>query len=310
MSSSTSSTEAPASDLEASAIDVPRILFEDHHLLALYKPPGLVMHAATGHEVGLVEWLREQLASRTASEGPSFLTPRHAVSPIHRLDKDTSGVVLFGKTDAALRKMARQFEHGEVEKHYLVLCKGVTHKKGRIDIPLLVRPHPQEHLSTRAPKKAPEPPQAPDGTAKALPRKAPPHATQAKDAQEKEDALTLYRRLRYVKGVSLLLVQPRTGRTHQIRRHLRAIGHPVAGDPRWGEVKFNRFLFKFGLKRPFVHASTLSFLHPISGEPVVIKAGLPVGLEAVLEGLKFEPLTGWPGMGDDDATESDQSFIE
>lgn len=308
LEASTAETATNSADISSSSIDsaspdaipdVPRILFEDHHLLALYKPPGLVMHAATGHETGLVEWLRNQLARRSGSQ-----KPRHPVSPVHRLDRDTSGVVLFGKTEAALRKMARQFEHGEVEKHYLVLCKGVTHKKGRIDVPLLIRPSPQRIEGKRIEGKRIENTHI-DGK-----QATPDTSTKPKPGHdgEKEEALTLYRRLRYVKGLSLLLVQPRTGRMHQIRRHLRAIGHPVAGDPRWGEVKFNRFLLKFGLKRPFVHAATLSFLHPISGEAVVIKAPLPIGLSSVLTGLKFEPLQGWPGMGD--GSEGDAGEIE
>lgn len=257
----------------------PHILFEDHHLLAINKPAGLVVHAGTGHEAGLVELLRLFLQARAGGK-----KQKYEVAPIHRLDRDTSGIVLIGKTEAALRKMARVFEHGEVEKHYLVLCKGKAHKKGKIDVPLLTRPSPKAQAALRRELEA----LAEDGMGVGnVPTGQP----------LKEEALTLYRRVSFVRGLSLLLVHPKTGRMHQIRRHLKAIGHPLAGDDRWGDVRFNRFLEHRGLKRPFIHAASLSFLHPITGEPVLLRAPLPLELEQVLQRLEFPPLLPPYGSG-------------
>ncbi len=259
-----------------------RILFEDHHLIAIDKPAGMVVHRGTGHHAGLVEKLREVLGQR-----PGGAREASIVAPVHRLDRETSGVVMFGKTEAGLRKMARLFESGEIEKNYLVLCKGVTHKKGRITIPLLARPR-----ADRAPRDKQE--HWDDEEERSL---LPPDVSAESVAFEPlgEDkklleALTTYRKLIQVPGLSLLVVQPRTGRTHQIRRHLRSIGHPVAGDVRWGDPRCNRFLAHHQLTRPFIHAAMLSFPHPITRAPMTLWAPLPTLLQEVLASLGFAPL--------------------
>ena len=256
--------------MSSSSLEPPRILFEDDHFIAVDKPAGVVVHAGTGHREGVVEQLRAALAKR-----------RHAgrgaerVAPVHRLDRDTSGVLLFGKDEEALRRMARLFESGEVEKQYLVLCKGITHKKGKIDVPLLARPLPGRR------EEAGRELDFDDEVVDAEPDLEAP-------GKKKEEALTTYRRLIFVKGLSLLVVRPHTGRTHQIRRHLRSIGHPVAGDPRWGDERFNYFLERHKLDRIFIHAAALTFVHPFTGEAVTLRSTLPPGLMAVLESLGFD----------------------
>ncbi len=225
------------------------ILYEDDYLLALNKPSGMAAHPGSGIEDGtVVDLVREYL-------GPRAVRNDFAASPAHRLDRDTSGVILVAKRRPVMVRFTEIFTAGEAKKSYLALAKGtLSPPKGVIDLPLA------EHEQS--------------GRSKAL------------RGINLQEALTRYRVLSKGALASLLECQIETGRTHQIRRHLAAIGHPVAGDRRHGDFPFNRELRgRSGLKRMFLHARRISFEHPKSGEQLTIEAPLPRELQEVLAAL-------------------------
>ncbi|MBQ4335015.1 MAG: RluA family pseudouridine synthase, partial [Myxococcaceae bacterium] len=171
------------------------------------------------------------------------------------LDRDTSGVILVAKTRPCMVALTEMFTHGHPDKSYLALAKGRFDKpRGVIDLPLA-----EHEQSSRS---------------KAL------------RGVNMQVAITRYRVLAGVELASLLECKIETGRTHQIRRHLVAMGHPVAGDRRHGDFAFNRELkSRFGLRRMFLHARRLSLRHPITGERLTIEAPLPEELSRSLTAL-------------------------
>ena len=226
-----------------------RVLHEDAHLLAVDKPAGLASHPGTGIAgATLVEEARAHLRT------PPDLPPgEFKPSPAHRLDRDTSGVVLVARTRQAMVRLTEIFTEGEgVAKTYLALAKGkMPRSEGTIDLPL------SEHEQT-----------------------ARSRAVRGVNLQE---AVTRYRVRASMKDASLLALRIETGRTHQIRRHLQAVGHPVAGDRRHGDFPFNRLAkTRWGLKRMFLHAWKLELPHPATGERLRLEAPLPPELVEVL----------------------------
>lgn len=222
------------------------ILYEDDAILAVDKPGGLAVHPGSGIKgATLVDWARQYL--QVDPEQKDFKP-----SPAHRLDRETSGVILIAKKRKAMVGLTEIFTAGTADKTYLTLVKGrMPRPVGTIDLPLA------EHQQT------------------------------ARSRQERgvnmQPAVTHYRVLATGAGVSLLECTIETGRTHQIRRHLAAIGHPVAGDARYGDFPFNREIAKsWGLKRQFLHARRLEIQHPISGQRMVFEAPLPDELVEVL----------------------------
>ncbi len=236
------------------------VLHEDDDLLVVDKPAGLAAHPGTGI-VGatLVEMARAYL------KVPDDLPPTEfRPSPAHRLDRDTSGVVLVAKTRRAMVALGETFTTGEgVRKTYLALAKGkMPRDAGTIDLPL------SEHEQTSKSK-----------------------AVRGVNFQE---ALTRWKVLSSMKEASLLSVVIETGRTHQIRRHLEAAGHPVAGDRRYGDFAFNRAAKqRWGLSRMFLHAWKLEVPHPVTGAPLRLEAELPPALREVLSRMN---LAGPPGQ--------------
>ncbi len=232
------------------------VLFEDGEVLAVDKPAGLAAHPGTGIEgATLVEMARAYLR---VPEGlpPTEFRP----SPAHRLDRDTSGVVLVAKTRKAMVRLGELFTSGEgVRKSYLALAKGkLPRETGMIDLPL------SEHEQTARSK-----------------------AARGVNFQE---AVTRWRVLSSMKEASLLAVTIETGRTHQIRRHLEAVGHPVAGDRRYGDFAWNRLARqRWGLRRMFLHAWRLELPHPGTGAPLRLEAPLPAELAEVLSRLNLSP---------------------
>jgi 23S rRNA pseudouridine955/2504/2580 synthase len=225
------------------------VLYEDEHLIAVYKPSGLAVHPGSGIlGATLVELARAHTGPRPQGE--------FQASPAHRLDRDTSGVVLVAKSRRAMVRFTEMFTAGEVKKEYLTLVKGrLTTRVGTIDVPLA------EHEQT------------------------------AKSRDERgvklQEAVTHYRVIGSGAQVSLLSCTIETGRTHQIRRHLAAIGHPVLGDRRHGDFPLNRRLkAEAGLARLFLHARRLDFSHPISGKKVTLESSLPADLQEVLQRLE------------------------
>jgi 23S rRNA pseudouridine955/2504/2580 synthase len=233
-----------------------RVLFEDAEVLAVDKPAGLAAHAGTGIEgATLVEMARAHLGVREDLP-PTEFKP----SPAHRLDRETSGVVLVAKTRKAMVRLGELFTSGDgVRKSYLALAKGkMPREAGTVDLPL------SEHEQTARSK-----------------------AARGVNFQE---AVTRWKVLSSMKDASLLAVTIETGRTHQIRRHLEAIGHPVAGDRRYGDFAWNRSARqRWGLRRMFLHAWRLELPHPGTGAPLRLEAPLPEELEAVLSRMNLTP---------------------
>jgi len=230
------------------------VLFEDEHLFAVNKPAGLAAHPGTGISgATLVELVRAHVPGSDALP-PGEFKP----SPAHRLDRETSGVILVAKTRKAMAALSAMFEaKDEVKKQYLALAKGKMPKEtGLIDLPL------SEHEQT----------------------------TRSKSVRgvNLQPARTRWKVVSSMKEATLLQVLIETGRTHQIRRHLQAVGHPVAGDTRYGDFNFNRTArTRWALRRMFLHAWKLSLPHPITGAILALEAPLPPELREALKALNL-----------------------
>jgi 23S rRNA pseudouridine1911/1915/1917 synthase len=225
-----------------------RVLHEDAHLIVIDKPPGLVVHPAPGHARGtLVNALLHHCADLSGVGG--VLRP----GIVHRLDRGTSGVLVAAKHDAAHRALAEQFRRHSVERVYLAFVRGLPGgETGRVERAVGRHPRDRKRMSV--------------------------HARAGRGART---AWRVARRFPRA-GVSRLEVRPETGRTHQIRVHLAALGLPVLGDPIYGGGR----KAAVGLARPALHAARLGFDHPESGERLCFEAPLPpdlVALEALLE---------------------------
>ena len=227
------------------------ILFNDADLVVVNKPAGMVVHPAAGNPSGtLVNALLHHVKDLSGIGGEA----RPGI--VHRLDKGTSGVMVIAKNDDAHRELARQFHDREVEKEYVALAWGLVQQRKRINAAIGRDPKNRVKMSTRA------------GRA----RSAVTRVTWSRD----------------LKGVTLLRVAIATGRTHQIRVHLSAIGHPIVGDALYGGVHRRvphplRAVTK--LTRPFLHAERLAFTHPRTKERLEFTAPLPADLEAVVAEL-------------------------
>jgi len=216
------------------------ILYRDDHLIAIDKPPGLLVHRSDldRHETRFaVQLLRDQIGRR--------------VQPVHRLDRGTSGVLLFAFDPEVTRELSRQFEANEVEKTYLAVVRGWPPEEGLND----------HALSRRF-----------DEYGRSLPD-APPQAAQTRFRRlatiELPVAVDRYPTSRY----ALLELEPVTGRRHQLRRHLKHIAHPIIGDATYGKGRHNRFFAEhFGCRRLLLACTSLAFYHPVSGEHVHAKA--------------------------------------
>ncbi len=224
--------------------DIPLdILFEDQELLVINKPAGLVVHPAAGHA-------QDTLVNALLHHLPS-LAQMHPTRPgiVHRLDKDTSGVMVVAKTNLALHSLQRQFKTRQVQKLYVALVHGWPQApEGIIDVPLGRNPKNRQHFAP-------------------LPNGKP--------------ARTKYTVTQVFEEYSLLNIELETGRTHQIRVHLAWLGHPVVGDTVYGHRKT-----RLPLARQFLHASQLSFTHPTAAERLTFKAPLPPELQVVLQSLR------------------------
>ena len=233
--------------------DIPlNIVFEDADVVVLDKAAGMVVHPAVGHASGtIVNALLHHVDDLSGVGGE--LRP----GIVHRLDRGTSGLMVVAKNDAAHHELARQFEDREVEKEYVALVWGVVHSGRRIDDPIGRDPNDRQKMSTRA--------------------------------RRSRSAVTRVLRAEHLKGVSLLLVAIATGRTHQIRVHLNAIGHPIVGDKTYGGVHRHvpgdvRAVQR--LERPFLHSARLAFTHPTEGRRLEFESPLPPDLQAVLDDIR------------------------
>jgi 23S rRNA pseudouridine1911/1915/1917 synthase len=228
------------------------IVYQDADLIVVDKPAGMVVHPAAGHDSGtLVNALLHHVTDLSGVGG------ERRPGIVHRLDKGTSGLMVVAKHDAAHQELARQFHDREVEKGYVALVWGLVQQRKRIEMPIGRDPVHREKISTRA-------------------RRA-------------RSAVTRVTWARQIPGASLLRVAIATGRTHQIRVHLNAIGHPIVGDSLYGGVHRRvphhlRALQR--LDRPFLHAERLVFTHPRTGETLAFTAPLPEDLRSALEAVE------------------------
>ena len=222
-----------------------RIVLEDDALLVVDKPSGVAVHGGSGVSFGVIEGLR---ASRPDAR---FL------ELVHRIDRETSGLLILAKKRSALTALHTAMREGAVQKRYLALSKGVwTHSQGKRDVSLPLR--------------------------KYLTKEGERRVSVESDGQE---ARTIFRLERALGAYSLLSAELKTGRTHQIRVHLAHLGFPIAGDDKYGDFELNKLLAKEGLKRMFLHAASLVFDHPLTGERLRLAAPLPPELQAFVDEL-------------------------
>jgi 23S rRNA pseudouridine1911/1915/1917 synthase len=219
----------------------PRIVHLDDALAVIEKPPGLVVHPAPSHHgPTLVDALAEILGGGDDEERPGI---------VHRLDKDTSGLLVVGRTDAAHAALQRQVKDRKVKRIYLALAHGrLASRTGTIDAPIGRSPRRRHRMAV----------------AGAASREARTHFTV----------------LEQLGAETYLEARLETGRTHQIRAHFAAIGHPLAGDATYGGKR------KYGLERQFLHAHRLAFAHPVTDQAMSFESPLPGDLVAALEAAR------------------------
>jgi 23S rRNA pseudouridine1911/1915/1917 synthase len=232
------------------------ILYEDPSIIVIDKPSGMVVHPAYGNPRGtLVNALLYHCKDLTGING--VLRP----GIVHRLDKDTSGVMVVAKDDEAYRQLTKQFKNRTVEKVYLALVYGPFRKdEGLIDAAIGRHPHERKRMSLRT--------------------------------RRGRTAITRWRVAERLNGFTLLEVFPQTGRTHQIRVHLSSMGHPLLGDPLYGRKGRSGTIHDPALKecvirmgRQALHAYRLGFVHPKTGENVRFESPLPEDMKKVRECL-------------------------
>jgi 23S rRNA pseudouridine1911/1915/1917 synthase len=225
------------------------IVYEDSDLLVVNKDAGMVVHPAPGHTS---DTLVNALLAYSPALGEVSNDQRPGI--IHRLDKDTSGLIIVAKNARSLAALTEQMKQHEVVKRYLALVVGsMPLDQGSIDAPVGRDPRHRQQMAITA--------------------------------VGSREARTHFRVLqRFPHGHTLLLLQLETGRTHQIRVHLKAIGHPIVGDPVYGSGRKEHGLT---LKRPFLHAYQLKFTHPFTKVVLELEAPLPAALQAVLQQKDF-----------------------
>ncbi|MCL4400164.1 RluA family pseudouridine synthase [Patescibacteria group bacterium] len=228
------------------------IIYENDDFLAINKPAGWTVHRPKEGSFRegdrfITDWLLEKYPDiKNVGDDPGL---RPGI--VHRLDKDTSGILIVAKNQLSFLYLKGLFQKGEIKKTYLALVYGRMVGSGRIDKPIGIKP----------------------GTVK--------RSTSAKDMKMMKDAVTEYKVVKILQGgkYTLLEVHPKTGKTHQIRVHLASIGHPVVGDPLYGKKNEETTL-----KRQFLHASGVEFTMK-DGSRIKIEADLPYDLEEVLQSL-------------------------
>jgi len=219
------------------------VVFEDEHLLVIDKPAGLVVHPAPGHD-------EETLVNRLVGLGAAGGDPGRP-GIVHRLDRDTSGLLLVARSERAYERLSSAIRERQVERRYLALVRGAPRSRaGRIDA--------------------------------AIGRDRTDRTRRSIDTDTPREAVTWFEVRERLGERTLLEVRLETGRTHQIRVHLEAIGLPVSGDPVYGAAR------DLGLERQFLHAHALAFDHPTTGERLAFASSLPSDLAAALEAARTE----------------------
>ncbi|MDA8384324.1 MAG: RluA family pseudouridine synthase [Betaproteobacteria bacterium] len=216
------------------------VLFEDEAILVLDKPAGLAVHGGSGISRGVIEQLRQ--------ERPELAFLELA----HRLDRETSGLLILAKRRPALTGLHQMMREGAIDKRYLALVRGRWRDSLRhVRLPL------HKYLTS-------------DGERRVAVR------------EDGQAAHTVFRLQGVYEGFSLLEAELKTGRTHQIRVHLAHLGYPIAGDEKYGDFGLNRTLAPQGLRRMFLHAHAMAFVHPLDSRPIALSAPLPAELVGFL----------------------------
>ena len=224
----------------------PEILFEDDSMLVINKPAGMAVHGGSGISLGVIEGLRNTRGEERFLE------------LVHRLDRDTSGVLMLAKKRSVLVALHRQLQDGGVGKFYLCLVKGRWQERKRlVDLPL------QKRVTAVGERRV-------------------------SVDREGSHAVTVFRLQRLIGPYSLLEAELKTGRTHQIRVHLAHLGFPLIGDDKYGDFALNKSLVKAGLKRMFLHAARATIRHPVSGDRLTFTAELPEVLRTFIENTKAQ----------------------
>ncbi len=219
-----------------------RIIFHDDALLVIDKPAGQAVHGGSGVSLGIIEQLRRELPECKFME------------LAHRLDKETSGILVVALKRSALVELHRMLREGEVRKTYYALAVGHWREKQR-HVKLALRKFHTDDGERRV-----------------------------SVDEEGQHAHTIFTLVSHHGDFSLLEAELKTGRTHQIRVHLAALKHPIAGDDKYGNFELNRALTKQGLKRMFLHAARLELFHPLTGKRLEFAAPLPKDLQAFVDG--------------------------
>ncbi len=226
------------------------VVYEDDALLVVDKPSGKAVHGGSGVSFGVIEQLRSQRPEARLLE------------LVHRIDRETSGLLIIAKKRAALKAMHDMMREGAVEKHYLTLVAGRwSNPLQHVKVPLFKYLTPGGERRVRV-------------------------------SDEGKAAHSVVRLVGRWAGFSLLDVELKTGRTHQIRVHLAHLGFPLCGDEKYGDFSLNKRLESAGLKRMFLHAAKLSFVHPLTGERVELESELPPELKAFVDRMEEGPLEG------------------
>jgi len=220
-----------------------RIIFEDESILVLNKPAGLAVHGGSGLKYGAIECMRE------------LRKDAHFLELVHRLDRDTSGCLMFAKRRSHLRRLHEQLREGRIEKHYRALLKG----KWRGGTQKISCGLEKNTLSSGE------------------------RVVRVSDSGKQSESI--FKPIDTTAIASYMDIHLLTGRTHQIRVHAASEGYPLAGDTKYGDKSFNQEMKQLGLKRQFLHAWSLSLTHPKTGEPLNLTATLDDDLQQVLSKL-------------------------
>lgn len=223
----------PQIQLKAEPIPL-KIVYEDEHLLVIDKPTGMVVHPAPGHPNGTFVNAFLHHCQNLELEDDSI---RPGI--VHRLDKDTSGLLIAAKTTAAHRKLIEQFQNRSIEKTYVAICSGHA-KEMTIAEPIGRHPEKRKEMAV--------------------------------NYESGKEAITHLRPLKAANGLSLIELKPKTGRTHQLRVHMKHVGMPILGDPVYGSPALNK---KYGVDKQLLHAARLSFSHPITNESLSLDSVIP-----------------------------------
>ncbi len=233
--------ERPSTKLNKVAQLEHSILFEDEQMLILNKPSGTAVHGGSGLKFGAIEALRA-------------LRPQaRFLELVHRIDRDTSGILLIAKKRSALRHLQAQFREKTVQKYYFALVMGQWKSNCRVVSAPLLKNEVNSIVRVNS-----------DG----------------------KDSETRFKIIEKFSDATLVQASPITGRTHQIRVHTQYSGHPIAWDDRYGDRRFDAYTAKLGLDRLFLHAANIQFIHPATGEKMDISAPMEAKLEKVLQQLR------------------------